>query len=138
MRALEMCYAVPGSDWVISIFDMQPGETVSPETLEKIRAEYPGVELMLFDDWRAAKAARQDAQERKWIEVTHDAYWWALECLPPAAMWRGAFLVGEPQDHHVGTGRPRFRCLKEEQGKFYELTAPITCAEFKAMFGGAL
>ena len=59
-----------------------------------------------------------------------------LEVLPPASQYGGAFLVGEPYDHHAGPGRPRCSCFKREAGKFYVLSGPVTVAAFRKMFGG--
>ena len=104
-------------------------------TLEEMQRIYPGAEIVNYNDFKAAKAARQDAEPREWKEVTKERYMDMLEVLPPAAMRRWAFLVGEPYDHHAGTGRPRFACFKREGGNHYELSCHITHAEFCQMFG---
>ena len=40
-------------------------------------------------DWREGKP-------RKAYEITEEAYWWGLECVPPRMMKQGAYLCGEP------------------------------------------
>jgi hypothetical protein len=39
------------------------------------------------------------AGDKSWIEVSERIYWDQLEVLPPAAMTRVAFAVGEPWNH---------------------------------------
>lgn len=108
--------------------------SVYGETHEQIRLRYPKAEIVNFDEWLAAKAARQDAEEAVWQETTEEAYWYALECVPPAAMAGGAFLMGEPQDHHAASGLPRFSCYRETRdGKFVVLSKPITYPAFQQM-----
>ncbi len=72
---------------------------------------------------------------RVWTETTRERYWDALECLPPAARTAGAFLVGEPMDHHPRTGKPTFACYKQVGEKYYGLAPAITHAEFCTLFG---
>jgi hypothetical protein len=68
----------------------------------------------------------------KWTETTEEQYWYALECLPPAYMGGGGFLLGEPYDHNA-YGQPRYRGYVERPtGRFLESVAPMTVAEFKA------
>lgn len=108
--------------------------SVYGETLEQIRQRYPNAQFVNFDEWLAAKAARQDAEEAVWQESTEEHYWYGLECVPPAATGGGAFLVGEPMDHHCASGLPRFTCHRQTRdGKFVVLSKPITIPAFRQM-----
>ena len=46
-------------------------------------------------EWQALWDA-MDAAPDAWIPTTEAMYWNMLEALPPRAMGRGSFLVGEP------------------------------------------
>ena len=56
-----------------------------------------------------------------------------LECLPPAAWIGAAFLVGEPSDHHAGTGAPRFQACRYVAGVYEASSRPLTLDEFRTM-----
>jgi hypothetical protein len=132
------CFAVPGADHIIDVVNPDTFRTrVYGRTLEAVQATDPGAELVELDVFVAAKAARQDSAPRVWDEVTEQRYLDMLEALPPAAMKRGAFLVGEPDDHHAATGLPRFRCFKKEGSRHFRCSAPMTIREFREMFGPA-
>ncbi len=114
------------------------------ETQEQIQARYPGAELVNVADWYAGKGARQDAAMKggTWDAMTQERYWEMLECVPPAAMRGGAFLVGEAMDHHAGTGRARFTLCRERDtadgGKAWEtFSEPVTHAVFCELCGEA-
>jgi hypothetical protein len=47
-----------------------------------MRARYPDVEIMPFDEWSALKSAKQDAGG-KWEETTEESYHDMLNVLPP-------------------------------------------------------
>lgn len=136
MMTWTLCFALPGAT---SIIDMAHPITklssVYKRTLAEIQERYPSAELVRYDEVMARKIAEQDAEPRTWSEVTKERYWEMLEVLPPAAMQRGAFLIGEASNHCAKTGRARFACYKEETGKFFELASPITFKEFCEMFG---
>lgn len=57
----------------------------------------------LFDAMRAAPDA--------WIPTTPHMFEEMRDCLPPRAMGRGAFLVGEP-NHHNERGRAVYACFR--------------------------
>jgi len=64
-----MCYAVPGEYNIIDLVNPGTGKSeINGENLEQIR----------------------------WDEVEEEKYQYAFECLPPAVMGGGAFMVGEP------------------------------------------
>ena len=71
-------------------------------------------------------------------ETDEDRFWEMLGVLPPEIQERGGFLVGEPWDHCPRTGRERFMCHWEVDGKFYESTRPITVKEFKSIDPSAI
>ena len=112
------------------------------KTLEIVQQEYPTAKVVNIDEWCKAKGERQNTPI-EWEEVTEARFYDMLNVLPPAAMVPGAFLVGEPTDHHAGNGRPRFQAFKAENGiertpeavKFFASSRPITHAEFCTLFG---
>lgn len=78
---------------------------------------------------------------RGWIPVVawkasdHDAFWYGLECLPPALQTAVGFLVGEPYSHRdcrvTGkAGVPTFTAFAECGGAYFKATEPVTRAEF--------
>jgi hypothetical protein len=132
------CFAVPGSDTIIDMARPQSGlSAIYGRTLEEVRGEYPGAELVDYDEFKNGIAARQNAEMATgtWDEVPEKTWDDMLNVLPPAAQQNGAFMVGEPTDHHAGTGRPRFTCFKWEAGKAYRFSASITLVVFRQMFG---
>jgi hypothetical protein len=125
------CFAVPGESSIIDGINPSTGRSfINDETLEQIRERYPLAVVMPFDDYMAAKAERQNTPIR-WEPTTAEQYDDMLGCLPPIAWTGGAFLVGEPDDHSVTTGRPRYRGYRHEHGAFYVSSRPLTVAEFK-------
>lgn len=70
-----------------------------------------------------------------WLPTTEERYHDMLEVLPPAAMMRGAFLVGEAQDHLSDDGSPRFTVYRyfRSAGEYAVGSRPITVAEFEAL-----
>lgn len=73
-----------------------------------------------------------------WKPSTEADYWYGLECLPPAAMKRGAFLVGEPYSFRTcsitGKGAETFTAfaatVKDGKEVYFKADKPITKAEF--------
>lgn len=133
--SIQRCFAVPGDTVIDHIHPVTGRSICYGETLEQIRLRYPGAVEMDLDEFLTAKAAKQDGEEKTWTEITEDRYDEMLNVLPPAAMARGAFLVGEPWDHHATNGMPRFSCFKADGGKFFSLSGHITLAQFREMFG---
>ena len=140
MSDFKHAFAVPGSDSLIDIINPSTGRShIAGEDLEQIAARYPGAVVVSIDDFCKAKAARQDSPIG-WDEVTEESYQEMLNVLPPELWAGGAFLVGEPSDHHATTGAARFACYVRRYGKHYQATRPISRAEFRALFtrGGGL
>jgi hypothetical protein len=133
----EECVAVPG-ETMIDVLHPITGRTVCyDKTLEQIRAErpeYAGAERMTVEAFCAAKAARQRTPIT-WDETTEAKFTEMLEVLPPAAMVRGGFLVGEPWDHDAGNGQPRFDAFRQIGDRFEAASRPMTRAEFRAEMG---
>lgn len=123
-------FAVPGESHLIDCRHPERGTSwIEGETLEEIRQRYPGAEVVNIEDWCKAKGARQDTPI-EWADITEEQYNEALECLPPAAMSAGGFLVGEPSDHHAGTGAPRFAAYFRQGQQFVASSRPLTRKEF--------
>ena len=72
----------------------------------------------------------------KWKRVSRDRYWEMLECLPPAVMGGGGFLVGEPMNHNAA-GQPTFTAFLQKGEQYFEASAPMTIKEFRAVCPGA-
>jgi len=51
--------------------------------------------------------------------------------LPPAVMDSRGFLVGEPTDHDVSTGEPRFDAFRKIGSRFETASRPITIREYQ-------
>ncbi len=137
-------YAVPGEHWIVDVIDPDSGLTaVCGSTADEIRAKYPTAERIAIADWQAARAAEQDAPIT-WARTTRAKYHEMLEILPPALWIGGAFLVGEPFDHHATTGRPRFAAywhrgaaLPWFEGSYFVASRPLTRPELRAIVAGA-
>ena len=99
------------------------------KTLDVCREEYPDAEEMDIDEFCTWKAERQRTPIT-WSATTKAQYWEMLECLPPAAMSKGWFLVGEPYDHDAGNGQPRFSAYRQYGNTYETSSRPITRAEF--------
>jgi hypothetical protein len=129
------CYAVPGSDSIIDTIHPATGlTTFYRKTLEEIRAEHGDerAERMTIEAFCEQKAARQHTPI-SWEETTEERYYDMLECLPPAYMGHGGFLVGEPYDHDASNGQPRYQGFCVSNGKFYQGSRPMTIKEFKGI-----
>jgi len=130
------CFAVPGADYIIDTVNIDTHTThINGKTLADIRAErpeYAQAELMLLDIFCAQKAVRQHTPIT-WTETTSEVFYDMLGCLPPAAMIGNGFLVGEPYDHDASNGKPRFDAFKEEDGKYWSSSRPMTRTEFKEL-----
>jgi len=100
------------------------------ETYEQVLERYPDAVLVDFNEWLAKKAELQNTPV-EWTETTEENYWYALECLPPAKMAAGNFLVGEPYDHSAGNGLPRFQMYRKSGNRYYVSNRPVTKIEFK-------
>jgi hypothetical protein len=135
INSTEMCFAVRGDTIIDTVRDSLT--SIYRRTLDHVRKDYPTAELMSVSDFCAAKAAKQDAEPLDLTEVTEEQYMEMLNVLPPAAMNSRGFLVGEPMDHHAGSGKPRFTCFISQFGKFYRVSNPMTHARFVANYGHA-
>jgi len=131
-------YAVPGKHSIIDSIDPKTGLTqVYGHTEDEVRAREPLAVRMLWEDWRKAESARQHTPIT-WQETTRAKYWEMLEVLPPALWIGGFFLVGEPYDHDMDTGAPRFQAYQqighEDTGgaRYFVASRPMTRAELRA------
>lgn len=126
----EYVFAVPGVIMIDLVIPETQLSSIYGKTLADVKKEYPGAVLMTLDAYCESKAAAQDSAVT-WFEVTEDRYYNMLEVLPPAFQRGGAFLVGEPQDHHAVTGRPRFDAFKAVGKRYFTASRPMTVKEFK-------
>lgn len=129
-------FAVPGQAHIIDPAVLVDGETTyrgaySGETIDQIVVRYPGTRLYDFDDWQREAGERQRSPIT-WTTTTQKQYRDMLEVLPPAMWTGGAFLVGEPMDHDIATGRPRFEAYWHRNGTYLHASRPLTCAELRA------
>jgi len=125
-------YAVPGQNSIIDTINPDTGLTsVYGRTEADVLEREPGAVRMTWEAWQAAAVARQQTPIR-WEITTERKYQEMLEVLPPAYWSGGAFLVGEPWDHCMATGRPRFAAYVERSGRYYTANRPVTMTELKA------
>ena len=126
-------YAATGR--LIDTIDNTSGLTsVFSETLEQVRQRYPDAQVVDVDEWCAEKQ-RQQLTPITWQETDKETYWEMLECVPPARMAGGAFLVGEPMDHLAATGEATFEMFRKQSSKFFVASRPVTIAEFNKLIG---
>ena len=130
-------FAEPGEDTIIDAVHPETGRScIRDETLEQIRLHYPTAELVEWEHWRQARAAEQDTPIT-WLPDSQEHYEEMLCVLPPAAWRKGLlggamFLVGEPADHSLATGKPRYDAYFEDaSGDYSRSSRPITLAEFR-------
>lgn len=132
---LTHAFAAPGDHYPLDLVHPITGRGVySGETAEQIAERHPGAVVVELDEWRRQRAAEQDAPV-EWLPSTLGSYDEMLGCLPPAYMARGAFLVGEPFDHHAVSGQPRFEAYRRIGGEFFVSSRPMTRAELRAVIG---
>lgn len=125
------CIAVPGSDSIIDHIHPGTGKGwYSGKTIEELQAEERGAIRMTIDEFCERKALRQDVPVQ-WENITEERYYDLMECLPPAAYADNGFLVGEPWDHHAGTGKPRYQACRIVNDKYQASSRPMTKLEFK-------
>lgn len=121
--------AEPGKPFIID--GMMNGVTIwEKETIADVRKRYPSAEVYEFDSWIQAMVERENTPVT-WEETTEDKFNYALECLPPAFIGNGGFLVGEACDHHSRNGSPRYQGYKKKGDKYMASSRPITIREMK-------
>lgn len=136
IRDCTHAFAVPGRPWLADLVHPRTGKSLHRGlTLEEMRAEYPGAELVEVEAWQKRRAAEQDAPV-EWIPTTEQQWWKMLEVLPPIALSGGCFLVGEPVDHHALSGLPRYdgyvRVGSDPYHLYFRSSRPMTVEEFRA------
>lgn len=129
-------YAVPSAHNIIDTINPLTGlSRFCGETDTQIQARYPGAQRYTWETWTAQASASQRTPIT-WEPSTKDQYHEMLEILPPALWTGGAFLVGEPCDHDVATGQPRFQGYRVRglcsAPTYWASSRPITCAELRA------
>lgn len=83
------------------------------------------MKLEWSDLWTAMKESPCE-----WIQTTEHMYWRMLECLPPKAHARGAFLVGEA-DRHNAQGQAVYACFKQTAAGYF--AKYMTLEQFKGV-----
>lgn len=123
-------YAVPGEHNIIDEINPNTGLTcVFGHTEAQVLARDPKAVRMLWKDWAAWKATTQNTPIT-WAPCTPAKYHEMLGVLPPARWRGGMFLVGEPMDHSISTGQPRYSAYWHRNGFFFVASRPLTSAEF--------
>jgi len=126
-------FAVPGQNSIIDAINPETGRSqICGDTLEQVQAREPGAVIMAWEDWRAEQAAKQQTPIA-WTEVGADVYNEMLDVLPPIGFSGKGFMVSEPCDHCYTTGRARFQAYRQQGGRYYASTRPLTVAEWKAV-----
>jgi len=128
----QRCFASKTRQIMIDILHPITGCTMCyNKNLTDCRKEYPDAEEMSVDEFCNWKAAQQRTPIA-WSPTTEEKFNEMLCILPPAAMIKGGFLVGEPMDHDAGNGQPRFEAYKQHSGVYEVANRPMTYAEFQS------
>lgn len=131
LNDLEL-YAIPGENHIIDTINPVTGLTRYYERDEAaVVAKYPGAKRYTWIEWQTNASARQRSPIT-WHPTDHDTYRRMLECLPPELWTGGAFLVGEPSDHDIWSGAPRFAAYWHRNGVYLYASRPLTRAELRA------
>jgi len=126
-------YAQPNGKHLIDTINDATGlTTINKETLEQVLQRFPDAILVDVDEWCEAKQ-REQLAPIVWQETDEETYWEMLECLPPARMAGGAFLVGEPMSHLASSGEATYEMYRQQGAKFYVASRPVTSAEFSQL-----
>lgn len=121
---------------VIDIIDSTGLTRINKQPIEAYTNRYPDAEVMPLDKWIDWKAEQEPPIE--WIPTTEDRYNEMLEVLPPAYRLNTWFLVGEPSDHDIRTGLPRYYGYRRRFGDVFQTTnRPITYLELRNEYSRA-
>ncbi len=132
LREYHEVYAVPGENGIIDAINPNTGLTYfCGSSATEVTAKYPGAVRMPWADWVTAASARQRTPI-VWEPTTAAQYDEMLNILPPAMWIGGAFLVGEPTDHDVLTGAPRFTAYWQRGSMYYAASRPLMHTELRA------
>lgn len=129
-------YAVPGENHIIDGINPQTGLTfINGDDESAVLARHPNAQRMTWDAWQAERAERQHTPIL-WDKTTAEHYEEMLCVLPPLEWNKGAFLVGEPDDHDITNGQPRYRAYRKLHGEYYVSSRPMTRAELREIING--
>lgn len=124
-------YAVPGAQNIIDTIDPVTNLTSCfGRTAAEVAEREPLAVRMTWDEFLSAAAERQHTTIT-WMPSSQADYLDMLNVLPPAMWIGGAFLVGEPTDHDMSNGAPRFAAYWERHGAYYVANRPLTRAELR-------
>ena len=130
-QTFDDVYAVPGEQGIIDVIRPDGLTGVYGETFDQLRVRYPNAVRMSYADWQAQAVKRQQTP-LAWLTTTAQKYEDMLNVLPPIAWGRGAFCVGEPHDHCIATGQPRYEAYRQHGERFYVSSRPVTVRELRA------
>ena len=126
-------FADPDRNSIVDFVNPLTGlSAVQGNTLEQVRRRCgSNVQILTWEAWSAIKAARQEAPV-EWLPTDEARYNEMLNVLPPVCWTSFGFMVGEPIDHHAGTGRPRYDAfLQRRDGTYWYASRPLTTQEFR-------
>lgn len=123
-------FTEPNKTCIVNFCHPQMEQEKIQEELKTLRINWPNTILMTWEEFDN-QAYKLQNTELKMEEITEERYFELMECLPPAAMEHNKFLVGEPWDHCVKTGKPRFQMCVTSGGKHYASDRPVTKEEYK-------
>lgn len=110
------------------------GKTIYEKvSAEEALAKDPELRLIPMDQFCSEVGKVQD-EPVKWSSIEDDDYYEKMNCLPPALTQSYGFLLGEPQDHHFVSGKPRFAAFLRlgtgNLARFLRSSRPLTASEF--------
>jgi hypothetical protein len=128
-------YARPGEHHIIDAINPHTGLTLYGNLTEaQMKERDPQAVRMPWSEYQKARSAQQHTPIT-WEPTTHEKYHEMLGVLPPALWLGGAFLVGEPDDHDIDDGAPRFRGYRHRDGAYFVASRPMTCNELRKEMG---
>ena len=136
MDASTLCWASKALGSLIDTIRADGTTTIYGRDEADVKREYPDAETMTVEAWCNWKAEQQRTPIT-WAATTQERFDYALNVLPPAAMLRGGFLLGEPCDHDAGNGLPRYAAFRQRGDVYEESNRPMTGLEFAGEMGGA-
>lgn len=137
MMDAEFAYAEPGKQNLIDAIRPDGLTFCFGETEEEIKRRYPLAVKVKIEEWLKEAASRQQSPI-VWEVTTAESYENMLNVLPPIDWAGGYFLVGEPTDHDITTGQPRYTAMRQQGEKFYTSSRPNHPAGIEGYQGGEM
>lgn len=120
---------------IIDIIDSTGLTRINKQPIDAYTNRYPDAEIMKLDVWINWKAEREPSIE--WKLTIEECYNEALEVMPPSYRDGTWFLVGEPSDHDLRTGLPRYYGYRRIAEAFETTNRPITNQELEDEYSRA-